>query len=122
MKIYICHNFGARIELREFVKQLESAGHQVTSSWIIDDSHLFSKNAEQSAVRDLQDLEAASTVIIFLDPFDGGRTGKGKWFEFGYALRAGKRLILVGSDRTCIFCNLPNLRIVFSKEEAISLV
>lgn len=122
MKVYIAHNFAARDYLnQEIIPLLRAAGHECTSSWIWDDSHLYHKNAQQSAVKDLADIDKASDIIIFLNAF-ADRTGRGKWFEFGYALRAGKRCIAVGEDKSCIFCNLPNIRLVATIEDAMRLL
>ncbi len=121
MNVYLAHNFDARFLLRETaVPFLESRGHFVTSRWIKDEHHAES-SAESMAVADLEDIDAASTLILYVEQF-GERPGRGKWIEFGYALRAGKRIILVGGDRKCVFTNLPNLRRVQTIAEAEPLI
>jgi nucleoside 2-deoxyribosyltransferase len=122
VKVYLAHNFSARAWLAsEIIPKLEAAEHKCVASWITDDSHLYSKNAEQSAVEDLNDIESADDLILFIDQFSD-RIGKGKWVEFGFALRAGKRCILVGEDKSCIFENLPNIRHAKTIEEALVLL
>jgi nucleoside 2-deoxyribosyltransferase len=124
MNVYIAHNFVARDWLRTEIKPLvEAAGHILTSTWIWDDSHLHSKNSVESAVEDLHDVDRADSIILFTDTFVNSKSqGKGKFFELGYALRAGKRCILVGEDKSCIFYHLPNMRHVKTIEEALKLV
>lgn len=119
MRIYIAHNFAARIVLREVKEKLEELGHEVTSTWIWDDSHISEKNAEESAVTDLADIERADWLWLFTDQF-AERSGKGKFLELGYALRAGKLICLVGEDQdSSVFYHLPNLRHAKGWEEAV---
>jgi nucleoside 2-deoxyribosyltransferase len=122
VKTYVAHNFAARDWLaKEILPKLEAAGHTCTSSWITDDSHIQNENAEQSAVRDLKDIEEASNLILFVDQFSD-RPGKGKWVEFGFAIRAGKRCVLIGEDDSCVFGHLPNIRHAKTIEEALNLL
>lgn len=122
MKIYLAHNFKARWWLRDYIKLLESMGHTVTSSWIVDDSHcqpeesaVFKQDdalSETSAVADLNDIDVADALILFTDQY-GERPGKGKWMEFGYALAKGKKIFIHGQDtRSSVFYHLPQVRIL----------
>lgn len=108
MKIYIAHNFAARDYLMDTVRGLEEHGHECTSTWIWDDSHILGMNEEQSALKDLEDIDRADTLILFIDQY-WERMRKGEYFEFGYAVAKGKRVILIGKDTSCIFCHLPQL-------------
>lgn len=120
--IYIAHNFDARDWLAlEVLPILNAANINVTSTWITDDSHIFSKNSEQSAVVDLRDIERADYFLLFLDQYKD-RAGKGKWFEFGYALRAGKRIILTGYNRECIFVHVPTVQFAEDINAVIALI
>ena len=121
LNIYIAHNFEARLWLRENIVPIcESNGHWVTSRWIKDDIHV-ELSRQFCALQDLDDIDRCSTLILFVDQF-GDRAGKGKWFEFGYALRAGKRIILIGESSSCVFTNLPNVMWAKNIEEAMKLV
>lgn len=109
MRVYLAHNFAARDWLREnVIPFLESKGHKVTSSWITDDRHLDSGWKVESAVQDLQDIESAGALIFFADQF-GIVPGEGKFVELGYAIRAGKIVIVVGVGR-CVFYSLCSIR------------
>lgn len=121
MKVYIDHNFAARAWLAaEVVPKLQAAGHEVTSSWITDDSHLFEKHSRESAVEGLQNIEEASSFIIFAEQYSD-RHGTGKFVELGYAIRAGKRCIVIG-EGSCIFYHLPTIRHAKDLDEAIRLL
>ena len=118
MRVYLAHNFAARDWLREnVIPFLESKGHKVVSSWITDDRHLNSEWKVESAVQDLQDVESAGALVFFADQF-GITPGAGKFVELGYAIRAGKIVIVVGIGR-CIFYNLCNVRRVSNYTEVI---
>lgn len=109
MRLYLAHNFDARNYLNTFVKpQLENAGHEITSRWIWDDSHLEVGSVMQDAQNDLEDIEKAQGLILFVDQF-ADRPGRGKFAEFGYAIRAGKKVFIIGKDRSCVFYNLPTI-------------
>jgi nucleoside 2-deoxyribosyltransferase len=124
MNVYVAHNFAARLWLRgEIVPILEANRHFVTSRWIKDDSHVEGTGLF-CAVSDIEDIDRCSTFILFLKDHEGSRARGGKWFEFGYALRAGKRVIVIGEDKgnCCVFVNLPNVRWAKTIEEAVKLV
>ena len=109
MKVYIAHNFAARDWLKkEIIPLLKNRGYEVTSRWIWDDSHIEKNNKEQSAIRDLQDIDEAQGLIIFLDQF-ADRPGKGKFVEMGYALGSDKDVITIGKDLSCVFTALPQI-------------
>lgn len=104
MKIYIAHNYEARYSLRIVVTEIERAGHEVTSNWIkhepVHDQHL-------DALVDIGDIDKADLVVMFADPFQPDKTGRGKWFEFGYAYHADKKIWLIGDyDNACVFSAL----------------
>jgi nucleoside 2-deoxyribosyltransferase len=109
MKIYLAHNFKARWWLRDYIKLLELKGHQVTSTWITDDAHIDSKNKEESALVDLEDIDRADCLILFTDQY-GERPGKGKFLEMGYALGKGKQVYIHGQDvQSSVFYHLPQV-------------
>ncbi len=120
MNVYIAHNFEAKNWLKNVIVPLfENAGHFVTSRWIKEDLHVLLSYATQGAIEDIEDINAASDFVLFVDQW-GERAGRGKYFELGYAIRAGKRCIIVGDNRDCVFYNLPNIRKFKFIEEVIS--
>lgn len=106
MKIYLAHNFDARIMLRSLIKEW-LLDHEITSSWIYDDSHIDGGQTRiQSAECDIKDIDRADCFLLFVDQF-AERVGRGKWFEWGYATARNKLVLLVGNDDGCIFYHLP---------------
>jgi len=105
--IYLAHNYGAREWLRsEVVPYLESRSHNITSRWIIWPP-IHDSNIE--GPMDLEDIDKASHVVFFTGQYSE-RPGRGKFVELGYAIRAGKTVIMVGEDNGCVFYKLPTLR------------
>jgi nucleoside 2-deoxyribosyltransferase len=134
MKVYLAHNFLARDWLRETVKPFfEAAGHVVTSRWITDEHHLLvgygpvpsasSAAAFAAAVNDLEDIESAGALVLFAEQYSD-RPGRGKYVEFGYALRAGKTVVVVGSQNNpgCVFDHLPNIRHAKDYQQAVEFL
>lgn len=110
MKIYLAHNFEAREWLREGLKEGLWKGHEITSRWIIDGPHSDGTDRVLSAHTDLEDIDKADYLVLFLDSFRN-QSGREKWFEFGYALAKHKLILLLGEDKSCVFTNLDDLRI-----------
>lgn len=122
MNIYIAHNYAAKQMLLEtVVPLLESNGHFVTSRWIKNTEIGI---AQDDAVKDLMDIGYANTLIFFANQY-GINPGRGKYIELGYALRDGKRCIVVGNEedkKGCIFYNLPTIRFVSTIVEALKYI
>lgn len=117
MNIYIAHNFEAAEFLAEIITpQFEKAGHFITSRWI------FNPTSELTgALQDLEDIDRADILILYTKQY-GERPGRGKYFEFGYALRAGKKIILIGEEDNCVFYLLPNIIKFKNTENVISFL
>lgn len=112
MKLYLAHNFAAREWLQTQLPRFAERGHEVTSRWITDDSHLDQKPRGQinSAKDDLEDVISADGLVLFTDQW-GDRAGRGKYVEFGYALRQGMKIYLVGESNTnCVFYFCPGIK------------
>lgn len=121
MKIYVAHNFKARSWLPAVIDRIKSTGHEVTSTWVYDDSHEKGGTQLDSAKVDIADIDRSACVVLFVDQF-GDRPGKGKYFELGYAYAQGKRIILVGADNSCVFFALPGMIRISCKEELIDFL
>jgi nucleoside 2-deoxyribosyltransferase len=92
---------------------LESQGHYVTSSWLRDGAFA---NDDPTARLDLADIDRAD-LLLALNPIDWGRAGSGgRHFEMGYAMKAGKQIVLVGA-RTNVFHYLVQIRVIERIEE-----
>lgn len=115
-KIYLAARFSRNDEMRGVRDFLVALGHEVTSRWI--DLHGGDQqesaaaevlNSDPASVahfgrHDLEDLDAADTVISFTG--SGGKGGR--HIEFGYGLARGKRMVAVG-PRENIFHTLPEV-------------
>lgn len=114
MKIYLAHNFKARVWLRDYKKFLELKGHEVTSRWLTQ-SYPPDRTAyeeQQAALENLEDIDRADTLILFVDQY-GDSPGKGKFMEFGYALAKGKKIYIHGQDKhSSVFYYLPQIRVL----------
>ena len=102
-KVYLAARYDRRDELREYRKELNSWGVEVTSRWLDEHEPLNSQMGEHSeefyittARVDLEDVDSADTIIFFSEnPLEGFRRG-GRHVEYGYALKAGKNIIVAG--------------------------
>lgn len=118
MTVYLSHNYSARKWLRESVTpRLRALGCRVTSRWISD--HF--ESASENALADISDLDSAAVVLVFADQF-GQRPGRGKYFEFGYAVARGKRIIVIGREPYMVFYDLPGVTVVPDLDAAIRVL
>jgi hypothetical protein len=112
MRIYLAARFGRRLEMVAMAESIRALGHQVTSRWI---NGRGKPNAD-NALYDLTDLTVADAVVSFTeDPKDPKACEAfvargGRHVEFGYALKAGKQLFIVG-PRENIFHRLPEVTV-----------
>ena len=101
MRIYIAGQYARRDEFREYAKDLLKRGHFVTSRWLqetlpLDGIIADSTHAAATANVDLIDIDDADAVVFFSeDPLIGVPRG-GRHVEFGYALKAGKWIDVIG--------------------------
>jgi hypothetical protein len=114
-KIYLAAQYARNPEMRQVRNILHGLGYSVTSRWI--DQHDGSleealgeaelgANPERGvpfALKDIEDIRAADTVIHFTGAGRGGRHT-----EFGIAIALGKSLILIG-PREHVFHTLPQI-------------
>lgn len=118
MKIYLAARFSRNDEMRGVRDVLTALGHEVTSRWIdlhggdqqeSAAQHVLNSDPDRVAhfgQHDIEDMEAADTIVSFTSA-DGGGKG-GRHVEFGYGLALGKRAIVVG-PREHIFHTLPQV-------------
>lgn len=106
MKIYLAHNYDAQKYLADIVVPLLTEfNHVTTSRWIecADDSN--TGNREQNALNDIEDIRRSDFLMFFSDDYMG-ESGKGKWFELGFAMALGKSVVIIGSTFSSIFLTL----------------
>jgi nucleoside 2-deoxyribosyltransferase len=114
MKVYLAGRYSRRSELRALIPLLKERNITVQSRWLNETLALDAKLSDVSpalcrefAQVDLDDIDAADTLVFFAeDPLVGTPRG-GRHVEFGYALAKGKRLVVIGAQEN-IFHFLPN--------------
>jgi hypothetical protein len=109
MRIYLAARFDRRLEMVAMAESIRALGHQVTSRWI----NGFGKQNADNALYDLTDVTAADAVVSFTEDPKACETfvaRGGRHVEFGYALKAGKQLFVVG-PRENIFHRLPEVTV-----------
>lgn len=98
MRIYVAGPYVARESLLQTKSEIEAHGHEVTSRWLLGSHDDLAPII--CATDDLEDIERADALILFLDRGPGSRGGM--YVELGYAIAKGKKVILVG-ERTNVF-------------------
>jgi hypothetical protein len=126
VRIYLAARYSRHPEMQLCARQLEAAGHSITSRWI-QGSHQVMLNGEvlvperealfesdhesmeqqrrEFAGHDWDDLMAADWVISFTErPRKPSNSRGGRHVEFGAAFAAGKRCIVVGWRENVFHC------------------
>lgn len=94
MKIYTAGRYARRLEILEYAKKLEEAGHEVTARWVHGDEE--GKTLEQVAMMDWEDVIRADMALVFTDPKGSAQTGGGRHTELGMAYALKKHVWIVG--------------------------
>lgn len=113
MKIYIAAPYPLREEARRIMILLESAGHHVTSRWIVEDQVGMS---HEHATHDLEDVARADLLLAVHQEAWHNRGTGGRHVEFGYALALGIPVVLWG-QRTNNFHHLNHVRVIERLED-----
>lgn len=97
-KIYIAAPFKTGIgPARAAAPEIEAMGHELTSTWYFPEASYYPlddfRNNERIALQCLVEVDRADLVLSLTQP---GNDGTGHLIEFGYALRAGKVLVVAG--------------------------
>ena len=101
--IYVAGPFSERHRLGQVRDELRFRSFAVTSRWLDPEWTKF-KDAD-TAVIDLEDLEAADMVLAFTEQES---TRGGMMVEIGYALASGKPVVVIGPRRNN-FLHLANV-------------
>ena len=125
MKIYLAARYARYAEMQVYRGELEALGHTVTSRWIEGDHEIDGEDPDPDecirlALEDLIDLADADTLVCFTEEpgasFEKGNRG-GRHVEFGVALSADKRIIVVGY-RENAFYYMPEVKFFNSWDAA----
>ncbi|MCH7655733.1 MAG: hypothetical protein IIC95_07085 [Chloroflexi bacterium] len=116
MNVYLAARFSRRKEMQAYADDLIALGHRVSARWVVgppqsshhpDQVSGHSKAYEERvSVEDLKDVAEADCIICFSEQPRETNTRGGRHVEFGLAVAADKRIILVG-PRENVFHFLP---------------
>lgn len=143
MRVYLAARYSRHPEMQTYAEALRLLGHTITSRWIMG-SHQVMLNGEplgpereamfesgheameqqrrEFAGHDWDDLMAADWVISFTEqPRKPNTSRGGRHVEFGAALAAGKRCIVVGWRENVFHC-LPSVEFYKTWAEALEAV
>ena len=101
MRIYVTASFSRREEVVGVTMELIQAGHEVTSSWALDESpsRAFPGNAEDleincaKALVNLKEIDRSDMLICLGDK---EYVRGGKHFETGYGYAQGVKVYIIG--------------------------
>jgi hypothetical protein len=126
--VYLASRYSRFEEMQGYAADLKGAGYGVTSRWIYGDHQITdeglsaeAKQAERTrfAQEDWSDLMRAAICISFTEPPRATNSRGGRHVEFGAALAAGKRCIVVGNRENVFHC-LPGVEFFGSWAEAMT--
>lgn len=95
--------------MASYAQDIESAGHEVVSSWIYTDDHPEITSLELAAAAhvDLCDLQRCELFVAFTEPTPTECSSGARHVELGFAMAVGKAIAIVG-PRENIYCHLPS--------------
>ena len=123
MRVYLAARYSRRLELCRYRDALRNQGIEVTSRWL-DGEHQIGRDGPigpeiealiesgttepeirgQFAAEDWADVMAADVMVNFTEQPRSGSSRGGRHVEFGAALAAGKRCIVVGPRENVFHC------------------
>jgi nucleoside 2-deoxyribosyltransferase len=113
VNVYLAARYSRRLELCGYAAELESAGHRVTSRWLLGNHQAENEQlhrgaeAERFAAEDLADVRAAALVVAFTEAPRTSNSRGGRHVEFGYALGIGIAVVIVGPRENVFGCLVP---------------
>jgi nucleoside 2-deoxyribosyltransferase len=114
VKIYLAAPFGDREKMEAIADRLKALGHTVVARWVYGGEDGLTRS--EIAILDLDDVDAADTIVSFTFPRGTLFFGGGRHVEFGYALAKGKRLVVIG-HRENVFHHFPGVEVYPSVED-----
>jgi nucleoside 2-deoxyribosyltransferase len=128
MKIYVAAMYAQKHYVTDVVTYLREHGFEVTSTWHTEPHdpnvqlhEVTGSEREELARRDIDEIDAADTLLLLTQKPTTATVRGGRHVEFGYALGKGKNLICVGPKEN-IFHSLYNILVVSTVEEAVAML
>ena len=126
MKIYLAAKFALKGKMQGVRDFLAGHGHEITAQWIDvepesdDDSGGATDEIRlKYAKLDIEDVLRSDVLVAFSNLRGELGTGGGRHVEFGIALHAGKRIIVVGPKGEHIFHYIPGIEFVDSVDALV---
>jgi len=117
MEIYVAGHIQS--ECRKVAAYLTAAGHEVVSTWLLED---FSKTSSYTvedrtaiALKDTNEILGAEAVVLVPSPY---LVTGGKFVEVGIAIGAGKRVYVLGHRENMLMWH-PDVRSFANVQEFI---
>jgi hypothetical protein len=118
VKVYLAAKFELKNTMRQARDLLQRDGHIITSRWIDvehqeDSSHTVTDALRvEYAIMDVEDVLKADVLVAFANPRSEPGIGGGRHVEFGIALHASKKIVVVGHKGEHIFHWWPGIDFV----------
>jgi hypothetical protein len=114
---YFAGRYSRKSELRGYAEALRrETGADCTARWLYDEE----LDEETCGERDLYDVERATGLILFVEPF-GTHTHHGRLTEFGAAAAFGLRLLAVGENKfENVFLRIKSVEHFLNWQEALT--
>lgn len=93
-KLYLAARFADQAMMRVVGDYLTGLDFVITARWVYGGEAGLSRAG--CALMDIEDVDAADTVVSFTQPERSYNIGGGRHTELGYALAKGKRLVVIG--------------------------
>lgn len=118
MKLYVAGPWAHRSAAIQAAEYLASRGFEIVSRWLHEHEDTTSHPAlQREALSDVADVRACDALVLLnLAKSDG------KASELGMAYILGKPIIVVGSSTGNVFYHLPEVTVVDTLEQAISIL
>lgn len=115
MKIYLASRWAQRLSLNPIRTHIQNIGHIVTSRWLDEPTDKYGTglySPEKAATQDLEDIDAADTLILWHEielPIKA--LYGGMFVELGYALAKWKTVWVVDTTPShSVFLALPRVQ------------
>lgn len=120
MKAYLAGLFEDRPFIQLAADKLRSLGVEIVSQWI-DPELTKGQTREDNLFMDLADVDNSDVLVAFSKSPTTLFVRGGRHVEFGYALKGGKRLVVIG-PRENLFHYHPDVEIYATLQEWIDSV
>lgn len=127
MKLYVACSSERLDVAAAAMSMLKEAGHEITFNWI--DYLIFNENGDpaEASNKCLAGVDAADRLVMMLTY---PRVSPGAWFEFGYAIRAGKPVnVILGEEywrqekrKRLIFTHCPQVKVFGQLKSLVSFL